>query len=106
METDPWGGARVGFEGSTSISRKDWGIDFNIPSDSGRLLVGDRIEIKSPSRVCCRPPQRRAQLRRSSTIAMPWPPPTHIVINPVCLSWVCNELIKVFCRRAPVIPNG
>ncbi len=45
-ETDPWGGTRVGFEGGTTISRKDWGIDFNIPMDGGRLLVGDKIEIQ------------------------------------------------------------
>jgi polyisoprenoid-binding protein YceI len=44
-ETDPWGGSRIGFEGTTSISRKDWGIDFNVPMDGGRLLVGDKIEI-------------------------------------------------------------
>jgi polyisoprenoid-binding protein YceI len=44
-ETDPWGGLRVGFEAKTSISRKDWGIDFNIPMDGGRLLIGDRIDI-------------------------------------------------------------
>jgi polyisoprenoid-binding protein YceI len=44
-ETDPWGGSRIGFEGSTTISRKDWGVDFNIPMDGGRFLVGDKIEI-------------------------------------------------------------
>jgi polyisoprenoid-binding protein YceI len=44
-ETDPWGGTRVGFEGTTEISRKDWGIDFNIPMDGGRLLVGDKVSI-------------------------------------------------------------
>jgi polyisoprenoid-binding protein YceI len=45
VETDPWGGTRVGFEGTTSLSRKEWGIDFNIPMDGGRLLVGDKVEI-------------------------------------------------------------
>jgi polyisoprenoid-binding protein YceI len=45
VETDPWGGTRIGFEGSTTISRKDWGIDFNVPMDGGRLLVGDKVEI-------------------------------------------------------------
>jgi polyisoprenoid-binding protein YceI len=45
VETDPWGGTRIGFEGTTSISRKDWGVDFNIPMDGGRLLVGDKIDI-------------------------------------------------------------
>jgi polyisoprenoid-binding protein YceI len=45
VETDPWGGTRVGFEGVTSLSRKEWGIDFNIPMDGGRLLVGDKVDI-------------------------------------------------------------
>ncbi|NUR06096.1 MAG: YceI family protein [Nocardioidaceae bacterium] len=44
-ETDPWGGTRAGFEGTATISRKDWGVDFNIPMDGGRLLIGDKIEI-------------------------------------------------------------
>jgi polyisoprenoid-binding protein YceI len=44
-EGDPWGGTRVGFEGTTSISRKHFGIDFNIPLDGGRLMIGDKIEI-------------------------------------------------------------
>jgi polyisoprenoid-binding protein YceI len=44
-DTDPWGGTRVGFEGTTTISRKDWKVDFNIPMDGGRLLIGDKIEI-------------------------------------------------------------
>jgi polyisoprenoid-binding protein YceI len=44
-ETDPWGGSRVGLEGTTSISRKDFGVDFNIPMDGGRLLIGDKIDI-------------------------------------------------------------
>jgi polyisoprenoid-binding protein YceI len=44
-DTDPWGGTRVGFEGTTTISRKAFGIDFNIPMDGGRLLIGDKIDI-------------------------------------------------------------
>lgn len=43
--TDPWGGTRIGFDASTTISRKDFGLDFNIPLDGGRLLVGDNIDI-------------------------------------------------------------
>jgi polyisoprenoid-binding protein YceI len=45
VETDPWGGTRIGFEGLATISRKEWGVDFNVPMDGGRLLVGDKIEI-------------------------------------------------------------
>ncbi len=44
-ETDPWGGTRAGFEGTAEISRKDFGVDFNIPMDGGRLLIGDRVSI-------------------------------------------------------------
>ncbi len=44
-DTDPWGGTRAGFEGTTEISRKDFGVDFNIPMDGGRLLIGDKISI-------------------------------------------------------------
>lgn len=44
-DSDPWGGTRAGFEGTAQISRKEWGVDFNIPMDGGRLLVGDKIDI-------------------------------------------------------------
>jgi polyisoprenoid-binding protein YceI len=45
VETDPWGGTRIGFEGVTSLSCRDWGIDCNIPMDGGRFLVGDKVDI-------------------------------------------------------------
>ena len=37
---------------------------------------------------------------------MPWPPPTHMVSSPNCLSWNTIELIRVLVIRAPVMPNG
>ena len=43
--TDPWGGSRVGFEGTTSLSRKEWGIDFNIPLEGDKLMIGDRVNV-------------------------------------------------------------
>ena len=51
-------------------------------------------------------PVDRTQLRRSMIIAIPWPPPTHIVSRPNCLSSVCRLWIRVVMMRAPVIPNG
>jgi polyisoprenoid-binding protein YceI len=42
---DPWGGERIGFEATAEINRKDWGVDFNVPLDGGRLLVGDKVSI-------------------------------------------------------------
>jgi polyisoprenoid-binding protein YceI len=42
---DPWGGSRLGFEATTEISRKDFGVDFNIPLDGGKVLIGDKVSI-------------------------------------------------------------
>jgi polyisoprenoid-binding protein YceI len=43
--TDPYGNARVGFEGEAEISRKDFGLNFNVALDTGGVLVGDAIKI-------------------------------------------------------------
>lgn len=43
---DPWGGTRVGFEASTVINRKDFGVNWNTVLESGGFLVGDDVEIK------------------------------------------------------------
>ena len=42
---DPWGGSRLGFEATAVVNRKDWGLDFNVPLDGGRFLVGDKVNI-------------------------------------------------------------
>jgi polyisoprenoid-binding protein YceI len=42
---DPWGNSRVGFEATTTLSRKDWGIDFNIPLEGDKLMIGDKINV-------------------------------------------------------------
>lgn len=43
--TDPWGGSRVGLEATTTISRKEWGITFNIPVQGDKLMIGDAVSI-------------------------------------------------------------
>jgi polyisoprenoid-binding protein YceI len=43
---DPWGGTRVGFSASTSISRKEYGIEFNIPFGGDKALLGDNVDIQ------------------------------------------------------------
>jgi polyisoprenoid-binding protein YceI len=42
---DPWGGTRAGFEATAVINRKDWGVDFNIPLDGSKVLIGDKVTI-------------------------------------------------------------
>lgn len=42
---DPWGGTRVGLEATAEISRKEFGIDFNVPVQGDKVMIGDRITI-------------------------------------------------------------
>ncbi len=42
---DPWGGTRVGVEATGQISRKEFGVDFNIPLDGDKVMIGDKITI-------------------------------------------------------------
>jgi polyisoprenoid-binding protein YceI len=43
---DPWGNTRVGFEGSVTINRKDWGISFNAALEAGGLLVSEKVTLE------------------------------------------------------------
>ncbi len=42
---DPWGGTRVGIEAKGEISRKEFGIDYNIPAQGDKVMIGDKIAI-------------------------------------------------------------
>ena len=46
VEEDPFGNTRLGFEARTTINRKDFGIDFEAPLNSGGALVGEKINIE------------------------------------------------------------
>jgi polyisoprenoid-binding protein YceI len=46
IEHDPMGSTRAGFEGARRIDRRDWGIEWNTPLDSGGLLVSDKITLE------------------------------------------------------------
>ncbi len=43
---NPWGKEVAGFEGRTSISRKDFGLGFNVALETGGVLLGDTIRIE------------------------------------------------------------
>jgi polyisoprenoid-binding protein YceI len=45
VDVDAYGATRLGAEATTSISRKEYGVDFNVPLDGGKLLIGDKIDI-------------------------------------------------------------
>jgi polyisoprenoid-binding protein YceI len=44
--TDPFGNLRVGFEGSTTINRKDFGVTWNAALETGGVLVSDKIVLE------------------------------------------------------------
>jgi polyisoprenoid-binding protein YceI len=44
--TDPFGNLRVGFEGSVTINRKDYGITWNAALETGGVLVSDKIVLE------------------------------------------------------------
>jgi polyisoprenoid-binding protein YceI len=43
---DPFGNQRVGFEGSVTISRKDYGITWNATLETGGVLVSDKVTLE------------------------------------------------------------
>jgi polyisoprenoid-binding protein YceI len=43
---DPYGNQRIGFDGSVTISRKDYGITWNAALETGGVLVSDKIVLE------------------------------------------------------------
>ena len=46
VATDPFGNVRAGFEGETEISRKDFGLTWNVALETGGVLVSDKVKIQ------------------------------------------------------------
>lgn len=42
-ENDPWGNLRVGFEGSVTVNRKDWGVNWNAATG---VLVSEKVTLE------------------------------------------------------------
>jgi polyisoprenoid-binding protein YceI len=45
ITADPWGGTRAGFEATTEINRKDFGLTWNVAVEGGGVLVGEKVKI-------------------------------------------------------------
>jgi polyisoprenoid-binding protein YceI len=43
---DPWGGTRAGFEATTEINRKDFGVNFNAVLETGGVMVSEKITLE------------------------------------------------------------
>ena len=43
---DPFGNHRIGFEGKTTVNRKDWGITWNAALEAGGVLVSEKVTLE------------------------------------------------------------
>jgi polyisoprenoid-binding protein YceI len=43
---DPWGKTRLGFEGSTTINRRDFGVNWNAALEAGGVMVSDNVTLE------------------------------------------------------------
>ncbi len=43
---DPYGNTRIGFEGKTTVNRKDWGVNWNAALEAGGVLVSENITLE------------------------------------------------------------
>jgi polyisoprenoid-binding protein YceI len=43
---DGWGNAKAGFEASAKISRKDFGLTWNMATEAGGVVVSDEVKIQ------------------------------------------------------------
>jgi polyisoprenoid-binding protein YceI len=43
---DPYGNTRIGFEGKTTVHRKDWGVNWNAALEAGGVLVSEKVTLE------------------------------------------------------------
>jgi polyisoprenoid-binding protein YceI len=45
VNKDPWGNQKAGFSVNGKINRKDWGLTWNAPLETGGLLVSEEVTL-------------------------------------------------------------
>jgi len=43
---DPYGNTRIGLDGTTTVNRKDWGVNWNAALEAGGVLVGEKVTLE------------------------------------------------------------
>lgn len=43
---DPFGNQRIGFEGATTVNRRDFGLEWNAALDTGGVLVSEKVTLE------------------------------------------------------------
>jgi len=46
VSPDPWGGTRAGFSAEADVSRKEWGLEWNMALETGGLVIGDKVKLQ------------------------------------------------------------
>ena len=41
----PWGDQRAGFSATTEVSRKDWGLEWNVALETGGFVVSEKVRL-------------------------------------------------------------
>jgi polyisoprenoid-binding protein YceI len=44
--TNPWGKTIAAFSASAEVEREDWGLTWNVPLQSGGVLVGKKVKLE------------------------------------------------------------
>jgi len=44
--TDPYGQLRLGFTGTGTVSRRAWGLTWNVALETGGMVLGDTIALE------------------------------------------------------------
>ena len=42
---DPWGNTKAGFTAEAEVSRKDYGLEWNVALEAGGFVVGDNVKL-------------------------------------------------------------
>lgn len=45
ISPDPWGGLRAGYTATTELSRKEFGLEWNMALEAGGFMVGDKVKV-------------------------------------------------------------
>jgi polyisoprenoid-binding protein YceI len=45
LSQDPWGATKAGFDGTATLNRREWGLNWNAALEAGGVLVSDKVKL-------------------------------------------------------------
>jgi polyisoprenoid-binding protein YceI len=58
--TSPWGSQVAGYSATTEVSRKDFGVEWNVALETGGVVVSDKIRLNIEIETIKQQPQQQA----------------------------------------------